>query len=199
MPVNLPNAIDGLLYLTPGLVAVLIVRLLSRGHRKLDPVTTTIYALVYTLIARVIYEMMAANDPKFAALPQLRTLTLLSCVLGLIVGGLNHYRILQRAAALLRLSSSLTPAGWAAAFEWHPDKWVLIELKDGRSLRAWPVSSPIEPKDEFIVLNHVLWLERDDATGEEKKSYEAANTRRGTMLIPISEIHSIELLEPLEG
>lgn len=80
---------------------------------------------------------------------------------------------------------SSEPSPWCAAFARHKDSHVLIHLRDGRRIYAWPVEWPNHPKDGHFHLANVRWMNDDGSHVEGAPA----------MLVPSEELSWIEFPE----
>jgi len=186
---DLPSGLEALINLLPGLLTLIVVRSTSHAHRKIEAAPFTIFALVYTLVANIFFELARWSYPAFEFWPKVVVLSAISVAVGLLLGFANHYRWPQTVCVWLHLDSALMPSPWQAAFQFQRDKWIQVDLKDGTCIYGWPIEPPIERKDGDLVLGKVRCLVNEQWESE----------LSGVVLIPGDEIKRIRFMPTLQA
>lgn len=83
----------------------------------------------------------------------------LAVSLGLLLAYLSNHDLLYRAARKLKLTSRASNLEWLYSFKNRDGQWVVLTLRDGRSLYGYPEAWPNSPESGHFLIIHPQWLE----------------------------------------
>lgn len=204
------DAINLLMFLAPGLVAVGVFRSLSSyPPRQPSMVFDQIaQALIVTIIVQVICWQIIENFEIYAnegtiswKTPYPPYITLpLAAVLAIPIAAAYENDIFHRLLRHLGVTrKSSFHSGWYSAFHKHPDCYVILHLFRNRYVYGRPEEWPSQPGKGHFRLSEYSWLKRDEVNETDTLIYpmqdrHAQFPSRASILIPASEVGIVEFM-----
>jgi hypothetical protein len=183
--------------LLPGFLTAWIFYSLT-AHPKPSPFERVIQALIFTMIVQalvILFQQGLFLAGEFVSVgywtsdARLVWSVALACVLGLVSSRLTNddslHSVLRRFKWTTRYSS---PSEWFSAFRAHKDRWVILHLSGQRRLYGWPERCPDQSGQGHFLIDDPEWLLPDGSR--------APLPWVARMLVPASEVESVEFLEP---
>ena len=178
-----------LTYLFPGLLAAATFYWLT-SHPKPDTFERIVQALIFTVLARLLAELVP--DRLDASLPSLvdNWQTAISAIIAILLAIcltiIANNDILHRRLRFLRITKETShPSEWYSAFARKDPRYVVLHLEDGRRLFGWPEEWPSRSDQGHFRLADPRWL------NEKNKPIESTVV---DMLIPADHVRMVEFL-----
>lgn len=186
--------IQALEYIFPGILSILILRLLTviRAQGTL----LVVYAFVLTLAIQFILKLLKKAFP-----PELlwnsnwdyEILIGIAILVALIVSPLWEKDILHSILRKFKITRrSAHNSARYSAFSRRNDCYVILHI-DGRRLFGWPSEWPSWQEDEYILLDESEWIIDDNNTTKQGQQENEPNLA-SHMLVPMSKIDLIEFV-----
>lgn len=201
------DAINLLMFLAPGLVAVGIFRSLT-SYPPPSLFDQVVQALIFTIVVHVAcwgiidkFEIGADEGriswttpyPPYITLP---LATLLAIFLAATYGRDTFHKLL-RPLGVTRESSF--PSEWYSAFHKHPNCYVILYLINERYVYGWPEEWPSQSDKGHFRLSEYAWLTREEVDEAVIFMYPKQEPLgqfpyRESILIPVSEVGIVEFM-----
>ena len=201
------EALNLLLLFLPGAISSAVLTTALR-RKTPEPLRRLLEAVAFTLVATTVLALVGALLGHAPVLPPIAleagrlvvraggAWTLVALVAVAVLLPLPVARILSRdrhMALLRRLgvtSRTSRDSIWADVFTEQGDRFVVLELDDGRRLQGYPRYWSDDPADGFVYLSRPAWLVRTDEGTE--AGVEVRETGQHGLLIHRDEIRWIE-------
>lgn len=199
MPQELASEfISVLKYLLPGLMAAWIFYGLT-SHPKPSQFERVVQALIFTFIinslvpiTKAIFEWIGKtwSFGPWGSLSEIVSLLVFSVLLGIAIAHLTNkdslYKFLRNKGFTTRTSH---PSEWYCVLS-EKQKFVILQLQDGRRLYGWPKEWPIEPEKGQFYIMIPSWID-DEGTLVDLPELDG-------ILISAKEVKWIEFVEDKE-
>ena len=184
--------IQALEYIFPGILSILILRLLTTI--RAEGILLVVYAFVLTLAVQFILKLIEKAFPPellWNSNWEYEILVSIAIILALILAPLWEKDVLHSILRKCRITKrSAHNSAKYSAFSRRNDCYVILHI-DGRRLFGWPSEWPSWQEDEYILLDESEWI-IDDDTKKEQQNNELNSASH--MLIPMSKIDLIEFV-----
>lgn len=185
-----------LVFLLPGLVSSWVFHLITPHPRPKD-LAAVVEALLFTAIIQPIIYLLELIiiwvGDNWASLGTWNpdTKLAISVVVGLIVGvtsGLlsNKDKLHAGLRSIGFTKSTSYPSEWYAHF-FREERFIILDLNDGRRIQGWPSEWPNTPDKGHFALRKSFWI------GPDNEIVELRNAE--TILVPVSAVAFVEFLK----
>ena len=201
------DAINLLMFLAPGLVAVGIFRSLT-SYPPPNLFDQVVQALIFTIVVHIAcwgiidkFETGTDEGRVSWTAPYPPHITLpLAALFGIFLAatyGKDIFHKLLHPFGITRETSF--PSEWYSAFRKHPKCYVVLYLSGERYVYGWPEEWPSQPDKGHFRLSEYSWLttdEVDDAVffAYPKQAQLEQPPYRESILIPVSEVGIVEFM-----
>ena len=182
--------IEALEFLFPGLISILILRLLavviSEGWLFI------VYAFVLTMLIQFVHAVLAKILPVWLLWNSnwdYEILVSIAILSAFIIAPLWEKDVLHSILRKCHITKESARSARQSAFSRRDDCYVILHL-DGRRLFGWPEKWPSARDDEYIFLKEAEWIVDKDEDQQESNEQSSASH----MLVPISKIELIEFV-----
>jgi hypothetical protein len=156
-----------LTFLLPGFITSFLFYSLTSFPKKSE-FEAVVIALIYTVIINAIVELLGmgfiAIGKKLFTIGEWNQLakTIHSIIAALIIGllwsGLYNNDIIHKFLRLIRITKQTSyPSEWYGTFS-ETQKFIVLDLKDGRKITGWPLLWPNNPQQGHFVLERAQWV-----------------------------------------
>lgn len=184
--------IQVLQYVLPGLFAAAIFYLVT-PYKRPPPFEQVVQAMVFTLLIQVAtfveqqFALLVGRSFSLGHWTEQSEFAANFINALLLGGGIGYIGSSYKARSwLYRFSGkmSLDASEWFAAFEKN-ERFVVLQLKDGRRLFGWPKQWPSDPNEGHLLMMRVSWL-----TGKTKVRAKGVDS----LLIAAQDVKWVEFL-----